>query len=110
MMQKILHFDIDDIVVDPDNVLERIEHACSETTGRYRLRGICQIDDRISFVLVPLEASESAETYQFGWLDDTTPEGVQTALMNRWSGGYDTIGCVNLGDNRYMLVLAAVQS
>ena len=110
MMQKILHFDIDDIVVDPDNVLERIQHACSDTIGRYRVRGLCQIDDRITFVLVPLDASESAETYQLGWLEDSTPEGLQTALMNRWSGGYDTIGCVNLGDGRYTLLLAAAQS
>lgn len=110
MMQKTLHFNIDDIVVDPDNVLERIQHACRDANGQYRVRGLCQIDDRISFVLVPLSESESPETYQFGWLEDTTPEGLQTALMNRWSGGYDTIGCINLGDNRYMLVLAAAQS
>lgn len=110
MMQRILHFDVDDIIVDPDNVLDRVKHACAAADGTYRLRGICQIGDRVSFVLTPREAAYLEETYVFGWLDDTSPQGFQTALMNRWSGGYDTLGTVNLGDNRYLLVLAAAKA
>lgn len=105
-MQKILHFEVDDITVDPDQVADRLHHACSRSSQRYRVRGVCQLDLQVSFILRPLESHESLETYQFGWLEDATAEGFEAAVTNRWSSGYDTLSAINLGESRYMLLLA----
>lgn len=106
-MQKLLHFDSDDLVVDRESVLEQVQRSCQRNSGRFRVRGVCQVDRLVTFVLDPIDAGESLETYEFGWLDDITAEGVESAILNRWSAGRDTVGSVSLGDDRYLLLLAS---
>lgn len=108
MMQRILNFSVDDVIIDQETVEERLNSACADPAKPYRLRGVCQVDQQVAFLLVPAEEmAQKEETYTFGMLADTTVAGFETAVSERWFAGLEVLGILNLGEDRYLLVMAS---
>ncbi len=102
-MQKIVRFDIDDVVLDPESVQARLNQACSGRTGLYRVRGVCAVGGAVYFVLLPLAPDVSAETYVLAYVDDVSDAGFAAVLEERWSAGFDAVGSIAMGESAYVL-------
>jgi len=103
MMQKIVRYEVDDIIVNPDGVVEALNHACTGRTGMYKIRGLCQVGGSVYFILLPLDPHETAETYGLAPVADISADGFTSMLHSRWSAGFDAVGSVVLGDTVYVL-------
>ena len=107
MMQRIIRYQVDDVIVDPDGVVEALNHACAGRTGMYRVRGVCQVGEDVYFVLLPLGPQETLETYVLAPVDDVSTDGFSAMLHTRWTSGFDAVGAVTLGDAVYVLFARA---
>ena len=53
LMHKVVTFATADLAFDPKGVAEAVNKACRGRSGRYWLRGVCQVEDTTFFVLLP---------------------------------------------------------
>lgn len=107
MMQRHLKYAVGDIVLDPNAVAERLNQACNGPEGVFMIRGVCQFGTAVSFLLLPLEAEEEpVEHYYLAPLEDSTADGIDTEIMNRWTAGFDVLGAIALGEEKHLLLLA----
>ena len=105
-MQKVISFSVSDLVIDPDGVADVLTKACSKRRGDYRVRGVCQTADNVFFVLLPVAASEAAESYVIAPLSDVTGDGMTSMLSARWAAGFNALGTVDMGEDSYLMVYA----
>lgn len=103
-MQKIVSFDVQEIAFSPEDVAAALNKACSARQGRYRVSGLCQLDNTVLFVLLPLERAQPLEEYQFSTASDLTIPGFTAALLDRWSRGLNALGAVVMGNTRVLLL------
>lgn len=109
MMQRLATFSVDDIAFDPKAVGNSLNERCNEGRNKYYVRGACQTEGVVHFVLLPRPEHREEETYVLAPLsEDVTPEGVEAELAERWSAGFDTIATINLGRARYYALFARV--
>lgn len=92
MEQKIIHYHIDDIAIDPDDVCESLNDACTKRQHKFRVRGVCQLENHVYFIMIPHRNGEPLEEYIIAPLDDISHEGFVATLNNRYQGGFDTVG------------------
>lgn len=102
-MQKIITKTVDDLAIDPSEVVDVLNTACNRRHEKYTLRGICQVDDIVYFVLLPREPSESARTYVLDTVDATSRDDVVAMLDSRWASNFDAVGTVKVYDTTYIL-------
>ena len=105
-MQKVLVFSVDDLAVERKNVAQALNNACNNRSQKYRVRGMCQVDDEVYFVLLPRRQGESAEDYVFAPADDISETGMASLLEERWEAGFDTVGLINLGEDSLLMFYA----
>lgn len=103
MSQRIVTFSVDDIAVDPDGVMASLNDACCHRHDHYRIHGMCQVATEVFYVLLPLAAHEKARTYVMVPVDDISYDGFVSLLNERWSGGFDIIGTIQVYDTTYAL-------
>ena len=108
-MQKVLLFSVDDIAADTSNVAQALAKACNGRTDHFRVRGLCQIEDEVYFVLLPRPRGETREDYVFAPLEDISDMGMQALLEERWEAGFDTVGLIDLGEDSYLMLYARPQ-
>ena len=103
-MQKIIAFEIPEVALSPEQVALALNKACSGRQGRYRISGVCQIEDTALFVLLPLARGRALEEYLFCTVSDLTVPGFTGALLDRWSHGFNTLGALAVGNARVLLL------
>lgn len=103
-MQKLVSFDVQEIAFAPEDVAAALNKACSARQGRYRVSGLCQLDNTVLFVLLPLEGAQPLEEYQFSTVSDLTVAGFTEELLGRWARGLNALGAVAVGDTRVLLL------
>jgi hypothetical protein len=96
--QRIITFALDDLAVDPDSVVDALNDACTHRHEHYRIRGVCQLDQKIYFVLLSLDANEPARSYVLTSIDDISSDGFVAMLENRWASNFDTVGTIKVYD------------
>ena len=106
MNQKLAVFSVADLTVDPTAVEQALEKTCRRGRDRYRVRGVCQVENRVYFVLRPAPEPEPPESYVIVVTQDVTDAGMTGVLDERWRAGFDALGSVNLGGSVYLLVFA----
>ncbi|MCF7854395.1 MAG: hypothetical protein K9N51_06325 [Candidatus Pacebacteria bacterium] len=97
-MEKIISYTVDDIAVDPESITEAINKACCGRHVHHRVVGVCQIEDRIYFALLPLDENETARPYILVTVDDTSHDGFVSMLNTRWASGFDVVGTITAYD------------
>lgn len=105
MEQRIISFTIDEIAVDTDNVINSINQACVKRHNHYWVRGICQLEDRVHFMLLPVNAGQPSESYRFSALEELGDESFVAEVNGRYQGGFDTVGSFRVYDT-VMLMFA----
>jgi len=105
MEHKIILFNIDDIAIDPDDVCDSLNEACTKRQRNFRVRGVCQLEDRVYFIVVPLKPGEEPEEYVISSIDDISHDGFSTLLQNRYQGGFDMVGTFKVYET-YMALFA----
>ena len=103
MEQRIISFTIDEIAVDTDNVIESLNDACTKRHLHYWVRGICQLEDRVYFMLLPCSDNQHAETYRISALEEIGDENFVATVNGRYQGGYDTVGSFRVYDTIMLL-------
>jgi hypothetical protein len=103
-MQRILTYHIDDLAVDHKSVIETVNNACTHRETEYKVRGVCQIDDHVFFILLPLVEHEKEEEYVLVPKAELPPPDEMIAILNdRWHAGFDTIGSIQVYETPMML-------
>ncbi|MFO7821874.1 MAG: hypothetical protein R6V56_07485 [Lentisphaeria bacterium] len=105
MEQRIVSFTIDEIAVDTDNVLDSLNEACTKRHLHYWVRGICKIEDRVYFMLLPVSEGQAAETYRFVEGEEMGDGDFVAEVNSRYQGGFDMVGSFKVYDT-LMLVFA----
>lgn len=103
-MQKIILFSVAELVLDPDGVAAALDKACGGRQGRYRVSGLCQVEEQVYVALVERGRGQPAESHQFRAVGDTTAAGFTAALFDSWSQGCNVIGAVASGSDRLLLL------
>jgi len=103
-MQKIITFEVPEIALSPEQVAMALNKACSARQGRYRISGLCQLEDTVLFLLLPLARGDAVEEYLFCTASDLTIPGFTGELLNRWSHGFNTLGALAVGNARVLLL------
>ena len=101
-MQRIMTFSIEDIAIDRKAVVKKINSGCDHHPYHYRVNGLCQLDDKVYFVLLPLDEGVERKEYVLAPVEDPSQDGIVTELETRWEAGFNTIGTINFGDNFFM--------
>gem|GEM_PF-1223644 len=104
-MQKIMTFAIDDLIIDPQSVADQLTKLCSTHRPRYRVRGLCRIEDCVYFVLHAATATEPREQCVFAPIEDVSNDGFTSMLDQRWAAGFNSIGTIAEGEGTYLLLL-----
>ena len=107
MMQKIISFEVDDLAVDAEEVVNTINNACTKRHDKYKVRGICQIEPHVYFVLLPLRQHEEPERYVLIDVQDTSHDGFVALLNERWSADFDTVGTIEVYEDTKILFATA---
>jgi len=105
MEHRIISFGIDEIAVDTENVADSINEACTKRHHHYWVRGVCQLESRVYFMLLPVSEAQESETYRLITLDEIGHENFVATVNGRYQGGYDTVGSIKVYDT-IMLVVA----
>ncbi len=108
-MQRVVSFSLDDLVVDSDGVIETLNNACTHRHDHYRVSGICQLENKIYFVLLPLDSGEKMRDYIMVPAEDVSHDGFVDMLHTRWSSGFDLIGSVQLYETTMVLFAKPVK-
>ncbi|MFW6414307.1 MAG: hypothetical protein ACOCZS_03290 [Verrucomicrobiota bacterium] len=109
MEHKIIHYHIDDIAIDPEDICDSLNEACTKRQHRFRLRGICQLENHVYFVMVPLRSGEPREEYIITTLEDISHEGFIATVNNRYQGGFDVIGSFQVYETHMALFAKVLQ-
>ena len=106
IMQKIVEFAVDDLTLDAEAVADVLTQACRKREGTFAVRGLCQVEEAVYFVLHPCTTEEAPA--QYGWVEvnDLTDAGITALLDQRWGGGFDLVGAVNAGDGLLFVLFA----
>ncbi len=107
-MQKQVKFTSKDIAHDPEAIAARLSQICAGHP-RYFVRGICQVGETVSFMLLPTGANDPITPLHLVPLEDITDNALESEFSSRWSSGFDTLGAIHLGNNDYMAVFADVR-
>lgn len=103
-MQRILSYHIDDLAVDPQDVIHAVNDACTHRGVEYKVRGVCQIEDHVFFVLLPLEDKEREEEYVLVAKSDPPSRDEMIAILNdRWHADFDTVGSIQVYETPMMV-------
>jgi len=105
-MQKIVTFPVADLSYDPGAAADALDRACNTRAHRYRVGGVCQIDELVYFVLRPRPTAAPAETYVLTPVEDLGVDGFPDALLQRWSAGFNPLGTVRLDAGVYLILFA----
>jgi len=97
MMQRQVQFTVNDVAYNHLDVAERLNKACHGAENAYYVRGLCQVDTTVHFILLPLPEGRSPEEYVLAPVEDITTVGVESVLAERWTAGFDTIGMIDAG-------------
>ena len=108
-MQKIISFTVDDLAADAAGLAETLTDACNRRRTRYRIHGLCHIEEVLYFVLLPLPKDEPPADYIFVSTEDVTEAGMTSLLEARWEAGFDAVGAVALGEANYFILFAVPQ-
>lgn len=108
-MQKIMTFATDDLVIDPESVAGRLTKMCSEHRPHYRVRGLCQIQDKVYFVLLAATAGQPREQCVIVPVRDISDDGFISMLDERWTAGFNCVGTIALGEGTHMILFARPQ-
>ncbi len=105
MTHRLVKFTVNDIAADSDSIAERLNKVCSGGVAKYRVRGVCQVNEHVVFALLPC-APEELEIYSIVELSDSSEERLDTELADRWKAGFDAVGTIDLGEGTTLLVVA----
>jgi hypothetical protein len=115
MIQRQVKFSVNEIAFNPGNVENCLNKLCAGPDG-YWVRGVCQFDQSVTFVLLPRSlpqppapdlADETVPVaHHLVLLQDLSEAAVDAELMTRWTAGFETIGAIDLGDSQAMLLVA----
>ena len=103
MEQKIISFSIDEIAVDTDNVNDAINEACTKRRHHYWVRGICQLETQVYFILLPVTKGHESETYRLSELAEIDHESFVSEINERYQGGFDAVGSFRVYDSIMLL-------
>jgi len=106
MTHKIVVYSTDDVALDASTVASALTHACKGRQRRYYVRGLCQVDDSVYSLLLPVESGAPVPEYIFISIEDTTKDGVTSLLYERWLSGFDAVGTVSLSEGVYLVLFA----
>ena len=101
-MQRIMTFSIEDIAIDRKAVAKKINKACDHHPYHYKVNGLCQVEDKVYFILLPVEDESLKKEYVLAPIDDVSPDGFTAELETRWESGFNTVGIISFGDNFFM--------
>ncbi len=102
-MQRIITKTVDDVAVAPEEIVDTLNIACTRRQDKYKVQGVCQIEERIYFVLVPLLPSEPAKTYVLVAVEESSHDDVVAMLDTRWSSNFDILGTIKVYETTYIL-------
>lgn len=108
-MQRIMTFAIDDLVIDPESVAAQLTKMCSEHRPHYWVRGLCQLQDKVYFVLLAATAGEPREQCVIVPVRDVSDAGFTSMLDERWSAGFNCVGTVALGEGMHLILFTRPQ-
>ncbi len=91
-------FALDDLVIDPEAVEQAINNACRKRRPHKQVQAVCQIDNRVFFVLRHVDEHGPGCRYRLVPLADPTPDGFVAAVADRYQGSTDIVGTVTAGD------------
>ena len=109
MIQRTIPFQVADIAATPEQVAAALNKACNSRLHHYHVTGVCQLGDRVYFVLNPVPAEALGETYLLAPVPDVSPGGFTPELFERWSNGFNALGTIDL-DGSFMAVYAIPES
>lgn len=109
MMQRVLPFEVADVATSPEQVAAALNKACNSRLQHHHVTGVCQLADRVYFVLNPVPATAPGETYLLAPLRDVSPGGFPAEIFERWSSGFNTIGTIDL-EGSFMAVYGIPES
>jgi len=105
MNQKLVSFSVADLAARTDEIAAALTEACRRSPG-YVVRGLCQVEDIVHFVLLSLRGGEQPAAYILAFVDDVSEAGLTAMLAQRWASGFDAVGTVALGDGAYLTLFA----
>lgn len=107
MEQRIISFSMDEIAVDTDDVVNSINEACTKRHHHYWVRGVCQVEQQVYFILLPITEGHESEVYRLESLpeEEFGHEDFVSDLNERYQGGFDTVGSFKIYDT-IMVVFA----
>lgn len=109
MTQRVIPFQIQDIIASPEQIAAALNKACNNRLHHYHVGSVCQLRERVYFVLNPVPAEAPGETYILAPVNDVSPGGFPPELFERWSNGFNTLGVIDL-DSSFMAVYAIPES
>lgn len=104
-MHKILEYSVAGICADVDGTSAAITRSCRQPSGRYRVRGVVQSEERVFVLLLPAGAGPGEE-YRLVEVCDAGEGEVMALLHERWAAGFDAIGSVSAGDGLLLVLFA----
>jgi hypothetical protein len=103
-MQRILTYHIDDLAVDHKDVMATVNAACTHRGVEYTVRGVCQVEDHVYFILLPLEDKEREEEYVLVPKADPPSRDEMIAILNdRWNNNFDPVGSIQVYETPMIL-------
>jgi len=109
-MIRQVKYTVSDIAFDAAGIGKRLTALCIHGGRPYMVRGLCQLDEAVTFVLVPCEHERPADEYHLIKVPTTEPEAFEAELSIRWHAGFDCIGLINLGPAEFLMLLARVDA
>jgi hypothetical protein len=100
---RIVSYNLDDLVVDPDGVIEAVNNACTHRHEHFRVSGVCQLEQNVFFSLTPLLDKEPLLDYILVTVEDISHDGFVSMLQDRWAAGFDMIGALQLYETTALL-------
>ncbi len=97
-------FALNDIAYDSREIERILTKSCNSHQQKYYLRGVCQVEKKVYFVLLPRQDSEPPEHYVIVDLPDSSDEGMDAMFEQRWEAGFNVLATIHLGDSAYLAV------
>ena len=104
-MIRIITLTQDDVLFDRKAAGETLDKAVRRKTP-LRFTGVCPVGDALLIVFTECSAGDPGDrdaNFVFAKMPSGDPEEISAAILNRYSGGFDTLGTFPIGDNLWGL-------
>ena len=103
MMPRVICLAVDDLALDPAGLAATLNTACNSRRTKHTVRGVCQVEDRLYFVLTPRAARASRETYVLAPVPETEDASFTAELASRWAAGFTVLATLQVGGEVHAL-------